>query len=229
MHAKDIIQLNNNERKALSKENLELYEEVLVYIRLNSLKSEQKTEELLLEILNHMLEAQADGKSASDVFGNDYKDYCDEIIKEIPVENYSKTVLFMCSIAIEFLAIVSFIHGILGFGLYHFFKLGSDHFTFSLGSAFLIIIIELLLLYLFIKLILKWLKSSSFRKKQTRKWFDFLQIWGFCTFYFILFFLVAKLMPSFGPTFSTPVLILAGIGSILYLTTYILNKKLGIR
>ena len=38
-------------------------------------------EELLLEILDHLLEAQEDGKTAHDIFGEDLKAYCDELIK----------------------------------------------------------------------------------------------------------------------------------------------------
>ena len=47
MNSKDIIKLNNNLREKLSEENKEVYEDMLVYIRLNANKSEQQTEEVL--------------------------------------------------------------------------------------------------------------------------------------------------------------------------------------
>ena len=44
-------------------------------------------EELLLEILDHLLEAQEDGKTAHDIFGEDLKAYCDELIKSSEHQN----------------------------------------------------------------------------------------------------------------------------------------------
>ena len=44
-------------------------------------------EELLLEILDRLLEAQEDGKTAHDIFGEDLKAYCDELIKSSEHQN----------------------------------------------------------------------------------------------------------------------------------------------
>ena len=44
-------------------------------------------EELLLEILDHLLEAQEDGKTAHDIFGEDLKAYCDELINSSEHQN----------------------------------------------------------------------------------------------------------------------------------------------
>ena len=90
MNAKDIIELNNELREQLNKENLAAYEDMLTYIRLSSNKSEQQTEEVLLELLEHLLEAQKSGKTAKDIFGEDIKQYCDELINEIPGEKSQK-------------------------------------------------------------------------------------------------------------------------------------------
>ncbi|PDY49066.1 DUF1129 family protein [Bacillus pseudomycoides] len=86
MKAKDLIELNNKKRKLLTKENEATYGDMLVYIRLANIP-EQQVEELLLEILDHLLDAQEEKKNAYDIFGNDLQAYCDEIITALPKQN----------------------------------------------------------------------------------------------------------------------------------------------
>jgi hypothetical protein len=57
MTAEEMIQVNNERRKQLNEENRKYYENMLVYLRLSSIP-EKKTEELLLEMLDHLLIAQ---------------------------------------------------------------------------------------------------------------------------------------------------------------------------
>ena len=59
---------------------------MLIYLRLTSVPQKQM-EELLLEILDHLLEAQEDGKTAHDIFGEDLKAYCDELINSSEHQN----------------------------------------------------------------------------------------------------------------------------------------------
>lgn len=122
-------------------------------------------------------------------------------------------------IALQFLAIVAFVNGIIGFGLHYFFQLGSHQISFSIGSAIAIVIIYLLLLLLFIVGILKWLKYSVFKNKTKNKWLEFIQIWLVCTLMIGLFTLVIYMMPSFGPVTTIPTVALAGIGILLYLVS----------
>ncbi|MFD2046413.1 DUF1129 family protein [Ornithinibacillus salinisoli] len=225
MNSKEIIQLNNEKRELLTEENHKIYEDMLVYIRLNSDKSEQQTEEVLLELLDHLLQAQNEGKSASDIFGTDFKAYCNDIITEIPGEKTSKKAIALTYFGINFLAMFSLTYGILGFVFYHVFDLGSDLFSFSLGSGILIIVIDLCALYVFIQILLRWLKKSIFNQKQSKKWVEFVQLWFFCTFYIGIFVLISYFMPEFGAKLHVPIIVFAWIGVILYLTSFILNKK----
>jgi len=86
MKAKDLIELNNKKRKLLTEENKATYGDMLVYIRLANIP-EQQVEELLLEILDHLLDAQEEKKNAYDIFGTDLQAYCDEIITALPKQN----------------------------------------------------------------------------------------------------------------------------------------------
>ena len=58
---------------------------MLVYLRLSNVP-EQQVEELLLEILDHLIEAQTENKNAYDIFGDDLQSYCDELISALPVQ-----------------------------------------------------------------------------------------------------------------------------------------------
>src|SRR5690625_5652672 len=108
MKAKEIIALNNEKREQLNDENLAYYEDMLMYIRLSSSKSEQQTEEILLELLEHTLAAQHEGRTVKDVFRDDLKAYCQDIIEEIPKETTKKQFKFSLMIILQFLAIMSF-------------------------------------------------------------------------------------------------------------------------
>lgn len=63
---------NNQLREKLTPENRKYYEKLLVYLRVKG-KDEVATEAVLLEILQDMLEAQAEGQTAKQYFGTDPK------------------------------------------------------------------------------------------------------------------------------------------------------------
>ncbi|GMG61557.1 hypothetical protein TEHAB4_13040 [Tetragenococcus halophilus] len=84
MDAEELVQLNNEKRKQLSQENKKYYEDMLIYIRTSYNTSDQEMEEILVELLDHLIEAQAEGKTAKDVFGKQPKKYANEILGELP-------------------------------------------------------------------------------------------------------------------------------------------------
>lgn len=217
MKVKEMIQMNNQKRDELNEENLIYYEDMLLYIRSSLDKSEHDTEEILLELLEHLLQAQNEGKTANDVFGHNLKEYCQEIIEEIPKEKRKEQLRFATYITLISLAPASFIIGLIGFGLYQLFGIGSDMITVSIGSGVAIIVIGLLFLYLFIVGIFKWLEASTFTNKKHNIWIEILQFTGFNAIFIGSFVLVLYFMPSFGPTISVPTILLAGVGIILYL------------
>ncbi|OJG52637.1 hypothetical protein RV06_GL000945 [Enterococcus haemoperoxidus] len=92
-----MIKQNNELRKQLNPENKKYYEDILVYIRLNLNKEEHQTEEVLLEILHDILDAQKNGSSAQDFFGKNPKEISDSILAELPndSEKYWSKFLFV--------------------------------------------------------------------------------------------------------------------------------------
>ncbi len=85
MKAQDMVELNNKKREFLTPENEAAYGDMLVYLRLSNVP-EHQVEELLLEILDHLIEAQAENKNAYEIFGNDLRSYCDELISALPTQ-----------------------------------------------------------------------------------------------------------------------------------------------
>ena len=80
-----LTQKNAVLQQQLIKDNETYYSGLLVYIRTKTFfKDELKTEELLMEVLQDILEAQKNGVSAADYFGNSPKETADQIIEQIP-------------------------------------------------------------------------------------------------------------------------------------------------
>lgn len=85
MNTDKLIKENFALQQKLTPENEQYYGDFLVYIRSHTLlKDDQKTEEILLEIIQDILDAQNKGISASEYFGKAPKEIADEIIRQIP-------------------------------------------------------------------------------------------------------------------------------------------------
>lgn len=201
MKVKEIIDLNNEKRKKLTEENLVHYEDMLTYIRLASNKSEQQTEEILLELLDHTLDAQEEGRTVKEVFGNDLKHYCQELIEEIPRETFKKQTIFSFYITLLFLTMASLTNGVFGF-IASFISADLGQHTFTIGWAIVVTLLDILIAFLFIYGLLKWMKESAFKEVKSNKWVEFFQIWLGFMLTFGLFFLIAYLIPEFGPTIT---------------------------
>lgn len=94
-----LIKENANLQKQLQGANKQYYEDLLVYVRLNSIgKNERQTEEMLLGILQDILEAQQNGVSAQDYFGKDPQPIADELLEQLP--NDSKQMVKLSLLAV---------------------------------------------------------------------------------------------------------------------------------
>lgn len=226
MKAKEIIRINNKKRELLHEENVKDYEDMLMYIRLSSAKSEQQTEEILLELLEHILDAQEDGKTVRDVFGDDLKLYSQELIEEIPEETKKKQLRFSFRLVFLFLAVMSLFSGILDASLYYIFGIGEKVQTFHLGSSIANSIISLIIAFTVIYYLFKWIKDSTFKQEHKKKSskVEFFQLWIVMTLVTSLFVALYFFMPSFGRTFDVPVILFIPIGLVLYGISYLLKE-----
>lgn len=112
IEAKQLIELNNRRRTELTSENEKYYSDFLAYIRLQLFLSEQQSEEILMEILDHLIEGQNEGKTAREIFGDDPKAFADELIEQIPKENKQNLVRFFSSIVLGLVSYFFMIRGV---------------------------------------------------------------------------------------------------------------------
>ncbi|MGX5608033.1 hypothetical protein ACWKTZ_16505 [Bacillus cereus] len=184
MNAQDMIELNNKKRELLTSENEIAYGDMLVYLRLSNVP-EHQVEELLLEILDHLIEAQAENKNAYDIFGNDLQSYCDELIAALPAQTkLEKTSLI--GFVISLLLAIQFGMDTLASLFIFLFEKDTDIISppFSIPGTTL----SILLIVLGILLILYLLKRYSFNKKinwKKRILFGFAFATPFCSAIFV--------------------------------------------
>lgn len=101
MKTSDLIKENAALQETLTKENNEYYGNLVIYVRVMSLfRDEKKSEELLLEVLHDILDAQNQGISAEQYFGKNPKKIADEIIKQLPINLLDTLKIFLSSLGV---------------------------------------------------------------------------------------------------------------------------------
>ncbi|HDR8181890.1 TPA: DUF1129 family protein [Bacillus thuringiensis] len=161
MNARDMIELNNKKRELLTSENETAYGDMLVYLRLSSVP-EHQVEELLLEILDHLIEAQAENKNAYDIFGNDLRSYCDELISASPAQTKLEKTSLIGFVISLLLAIQFGIDAIVSFFIL-IFENNVEQFTPAFSIPGTILSVSLIILGILLTLYL--LKRYSFNQK----------------------------------------------------------------
>ncbi|WP_409296677.1 DUF1129 family protein [Peribacillus sp. SCS-26] len=172
MNAKELIRLNNTKRRLLTKENEEYYGNMLVYIRTSLSISEQASEELLMELLDHLLEAQKEGKSAEEVFGNDPSSYCDEMIEQLPKEPGKNIAFFIGFLLLKLLGLMAAVSGTTDILMYYFKD--SSIGTVYVGTALVTFMICAVIIFLYVFFIIKWLQKSIYKASSKVK--DFIML-----------------------------------------------------
>lgn len=225
MEIDKLIQENNAKREQLNAENLKVYEEMLVYIRTKEIvKSERQTEEILMELLDHLLLAQAKGKTAVDVFGKDLKAYCDEIIKEIPRESKKTSFYFLLYFFSVFLATFMLTYSILSYIL-SYFDITESYYSFFIGKISIIILVGLITITFYIIFFLKWLEKNTFKETE-HKIKEFFVVFFICAAISLPLVSSIVFLPTFGPMIHVPNMIIFVVGLLLLGCMFILKRTL---
>ncbi|MCZ8533943.1 DUF1129 family protein [Psychrobacillus psychrodurans] len=219
MKASELIEQNNQKRALLTEGNEKYYTNLLLYIRTKLTLSEQQSEEVLMEMLDHLIEGQQEGKTAKEIFGNDPKGYADEIVSQLPRENKRNSLIFMGEIAVNiigwFLIMRSIIIPIIG---------GKASEKVYVISSLLLIILIMIMTAFGVKMIFGLISQSSFDDKATDKKMMFKAglygAGGFLVIAIISFF-----VKEVGPSFTLPWQISFGIGSLLLLVSWLIKKS----
>ncbi|WP_010530552.1 DUF1129 family protein [Lentibacillus jeotgali] len=223
MKAKELIEENNEKRKQLTKENLKYYEDMLVYIRLSFSKSEQETEEILSELLDHLLLAQKEGRTAKEIFGNAPKQLANNIIGELPRMVTKETVGFFAMIILYFLAASVFFSGISHLIIYYVFNIGELVREFHVGSASIKAILSIPIAFLLLCVLIYYLRWSCFKKRN--KILEFMIFWFYSLLSLGIFVLLFFLIPDFGPVVAIPAYVFLLVGIVLYVAARITRAK----
>lgn len=97
---KELIETNAVLQESLTKENEKYYGNLLIYIRIMAFfRDVKKSEELLLEVLRDILDAQEQGLSAEEYFGENPKKVADDIIKQLPINLLDTVKIILIALA----------------------------------------------------------------------------------------------------------------------------------
>ena len=80
---KELLRANNALDAQLNKDNQQMMTNIVVYIRSANI-SEYEQELVRRDITHMLLDAQAEGRSAEEVIGDDAQAFCDEVIAALP-------------------------------------------------------------------------------------------------------------------------------------------------
>lgn len=136
MKINDLIAANNRLRQKLTPENQQYYEDLLVYIRGKAtFNREADVEQLLLDILTDLIDAQNNGQAAQAYFGKNPQSLADDILKTLP-KSFWEVVKLACYIVVGYVLLFT-IPGIVlpnsKFDLGNLIIMGIIAFIFSLG------------------------------------------------------------------------------------------------
>lgn len=106
---KKLNQFNNELDKQIHTENQEAYTDIVCYLRGADI-SEYNQEVIRQDLLDIILSAQKRGETIQSVIGADYKDFCDDIIANLPPRNRKEKAFEFFDIIFYSLSILSVIN-----------------------------------------------------------------------------------------------------------------------
>jgi uncharacterized membrane-anchored protein len=222
MKAKQLIEENNRKRELLNSKNQQYYSDMLIYIRLQLSLSEQQSEEVLMEMLDHLLDGQNDGKTAKEIFGDDAKRYADEIIEHLPKEQKREVIPFILGIGLNLISLLLMIRGLIILIISQFKTVDTTVYPFSTLIRFAVLtgFITFGVWYFF-----RIIKQSLFHEKANEKK-NMVKIGLFAALSMGVFIIISKFTPDFGPNFPFTWWASLVTGGVLWIILFVV-KKLG--
>jgi uncharacterized membrane-anchored protein len=160
--AKELVNTNNELREKLTSENKKYYEDLLVYIRTAGLfYDDYEIENLLMQILQDIMCAQDNGESAEDFFGKSPKIAANELIHNLGKSSKKET-----------LKLVGLV-----FGISSLFTLMSALSSEGKGINVIVLILNALLSFLFVKIVFIIVHKSIYTKVTNKKLSFVLFLW----------------------------------------------------
>ncbi|MDW0109822.1 DUF1129 family protein [Sporosarcina aquimarina] len=218
---KELIQENNEKREHLTEANEKYYSNILVYIRSRFSLSERAMEELLMEMLEHLLEGQQDGKSAEEIFGGDPRAYADEVIAQMPKEKKKNQLLYGIQLIVGVLGWMVLSRGAI-LGILSFFQ-PVDEQLYLISTAALLVAV-LLIVGIGVVLLMKFVRKTAFEEKKST-WKFTIAGGVFGVLVFGLFMGIAFFFKDKGPAIQFPWLASLLAGFLLLLVSQWIARK----
>ncbi len=220
MNAKQLIEENNRKREQLTPENEKYYSDMLIYIRLQLSLSELQSEEVLMEMLDHLLDGQHEGKSARDIFGDDPKGYADEIIENLPKEQKREVVPFILGIVLNLVSWMLMIRGVVIVVISQFKDVDSNVYMYPslVKFVFILGVIAFGVWYIF-----RVIQRSLFNEEANEKK-NMVKVGIFGAVSMGLFIALTKFIPDFGPAFGFSWWASLLTGGVLWVIVFLLKK-----
>ena len=221
-NTKELIEMNNKKRELLTDKNKQIYEDFLLYFRTDLRVAEYECEEFLIDILDHILDAQRDGKTAKDVFGDDPEDYAKELISCLPSEKKRNLTVFGGFLILQTLGYIGMIYG-LTFLILPFFFEGNQ--AFSVGKTIVVLALILLIIAIAVKGIFNLIRKPLFKENNKRlEKKSYVKAGLFGALSFILIFFLIKITPEFGPDITVEWWIYLLLGVLSWFVSKALKK-----
>lgn len=221
MNAKQLIKENNQKRDQLTAENETYYEDLLLYIRTDWHVSEQQAEELLLELLNHLLEGQQEGKTAVEIFGDNPKTYADQLIEQLPQEEKGSRFDFATSLLLQMGAYVLIIRGVLLPLLSLFTEVNNEVNLFSLLLQVLLIAV---LVFGIIRYVFHVIHASVFTANHA-SWKKYVKVGVTAALASGVVVLIVAWLPEIGPSFVFPWWLSLLLGVVVAWAAKVVKRK----
>lgn len=205
-----LIEENNQKRELLNEENLRLYEEFLLYIRTDLRVDEQAGEEVLMDLLDHLLEAQEEDKAAFELFGESPQAYANEVIEALPKEKKRNAALFIFSQVLSLAGWFSIMFGVVALIMSFFQEVDT---SIALGN-FLVIFGSVVVFSLSaVSVVFKIVRTTLFGPKKKRV-LGYVKAGLFGGGAIGLIILLSWIIPDFGPVIQMEwwVYVLGGLG-----------------
>lgn len=221
MEVKLLVKENNQKRKLLTKENEAYYEDLLIYIRLQLTLSEQQSEEVLMEMLDHVIEGQKEGKTAKEIFGDDPLTFADEIIEHLPKEEKRNIFSFIGGIIVYLVSWALIIRGVMLLVFSQFTKVNSN---INLFVAVVVALTIGVFVFATVGFIFRLVKNSLFKENRSTKK-DMVKAGLFGAGGMAIVLIVTMFTPEIGPSVNLNWWISIILGAILWLFHFIVKKK----
>lgn len=167
-------------------------------------------------MLDHLLEAQKEGKTAEEVFGKSPRDLADEIILTLPKEPMKKIVEFFFEVGMQFLGVYLVVIGIGPL-------ISGEEKVIRIGSMMTGLILLLAGFALIVFFLLKFLQAEAFKPAATRKTFIW-KVASISTGTIAVYVSYLLLVEPFGSQLTVSSYTYFGMGCFLLLVSFLMKK-----